>query len=89
MRSLCAIVAILGSLGELSCSALNREGPAVTCLDLEGGKLNACRDGIIAWCDDGKVVTYSVCADQNVCEASWQRAGSFACAFSEGETGAD
>jgi hypothetical protein len=37
------------------CSIFNREGPTVTCADLQNGVVNACKDGIIASCAGGAV----------------------------------
>jgi hypothetical protein len=77
---------LLGSISALACSGLNREGPSVSCQDLQGGRVNACKSGIIASCKDGKTVTYEVCTDgsdaENVCEASWQKAGAYQCSQS-------
>jgi hypothetical protein len=56
----------------------NREGPSATCAELEDGKVNACRDGIIATCASGRV-TYEVCDDKDACDASWQTEGQFQC----------
>lgn len=72
--------------GAPSCSALNREGPLVTCDELGGGTSNACADGIIASCKDGANVTYQVCENdvdgtsaKDLCTASWQAPGNYAC----------
>ena len=71
-----------------SCSTLNREGPDVTCEDLENGAVNACRDGIIARCM-GDAVTFEVCTSddsptpEEVCEASWQVEGVYRCRESD------
>lgn len=66
-----------------SCSSLNREGPPVTCADLNGGAVNACQQGIIASCKDGKTVTYQVCTDgtnpDQVCGDTWQVKGRYQC----------
>lgn len=66
-----------------SCSSLNREGPLVTCSDLDGGTTNACKDGIIASCTNGSMVTYEVCtegeAPEDICEQSWQMPGHYTC----------
>jgi hypothetical protein len=53
--------AFVFTLALASCSSLNREGPLVTCADLQDGKTNACKEGIIASCKDGSTVTYEVC----------------------------
>jgi hypothetical protein len=66
----------------VACSGLNREGPNVTCNDLQGGAINACKDGIIAACKDGKNVTFEVCTESDgdkACEASWQTKGAYTC----------
>jgi hypothetical protein len=83
--SACSVLlAMAGTLA--GCSMLNREGPNVTCADLAGGDLNACSDGIIAECADGTTVTYRACTEAvddvaavDVCGATWQRQGAFAC----------
>lgn len=59
------------------CSILNREGPDVTCADLNNGAKNACEDDIIATCVDGKV-TFEVC-DVGACSETWQTDGKFRC----------
>lgn len=59
------------------CSILNREGPDVTCADLNNGAKNACEDDIIATCVDGKV-TFEVC-DVGACSETWQTDGRFRC----------
>ena len=61
-----------------SCSSENREGPDVTCADLGDGAWNACRDGIIASCSDGKV-RYEVCEERDWCEVSYQYPGAYVC----------
>lgn len=69
----------------VACSLLNRNGPNVTCADLQGGAINACQDGIIASCANGTTVTWQVCADTQstdgaeVCSAEWQRPGQYRC----------
>jgi hypothetical protein len=60
-------------------SRLNREGPNVTCADLQNGLINACSEGIIASCADGTHVTYEVCDDKDACGASWQTRGAYSC----------
>jgi uncharacterized membrane protein YgcG len=64
-----------------TCSLQNVEGPDVTCADLECGRINACRDGIIAQCLDGKTVRYDVCkaSADDVCEEDWQIPGQYRC----------
>lgn len=64
-----------------ACSLQNREGPDVTCADLECGRINACQDGIIAQCLDGVTVRYHVCnsTDNDLCDESWQIDGQFRC----------
>jgi hypothetical protein len=62
-----------------SCSLQNRDGPNVTCTDLQGGKVNACKDGIIATCSNG-AMAFHVCGDSNACDASWQTNAQFRCA---------
>jgi hypothetical protein len=63
----------------LACSLSNREGPDVTCADLECGRINACEQGIIAQCADGKTVRYHVCSEKKTCEATWQKPGEYRC----------
>lgn len=85
----CGIVLLATTAsGILSCSNLNREGPLVTCADLQNGQINACKEGIIASCSDGQEVTYQVCTDdfdatetaaEDICEAKWQVPGAFQC----------
>ena len=79
----CAFVALSILTSISSCSSLNREGPFVTCSDLDGGTTNACRDGIIASCINGATVTYEVCiegeAPEDICEQSWQMPGHYRC----------
>lgn len=64
-----------------TCSIGNHEGPDVSCEDLQCGKINACRDGIIASCADGKTVKFHVCLDtaQDICDEEWQVGGQFKC----------
>ncbi|MBL8741084.1 MAG: hypothetical protein JNK04_08325, partial [Myxococcales bacterium] len=57
----------------------NQEGPDVTCADLECGRINACAEGIIAQCVDGRSVVYHVCSTENICEAEWQIEGQYRC----------
>jgi len=65
-----------------ACSVLNREGPDVTCTDLDNGAKNACSDGIIATCAAGEV-RWQVCDARDACEQSWQVDGRFRCADSD------
>ena len=64
-----------------ACSLSNREGPEVTCAELECGRVNACQDGIIAQCVDGETVRYHVCFEggDDICDASWQIEGEYRC----------
>jgi hypothetical protein len=64
-----------------ACSLQNREGPQVTCADLECGRVNACQEGIIAQCVDGHTVRYHACFpnDSELCEAEWQVPGQYKC----------
>jgi hypothetical protein len=62
-----------------ACSASNREGPDVTCADLECGRINACQQGIIAQCADGVTVKFHVCTEKTTCEATWQKSGAYRC----------
>ena len=62
----------------VGCSMFNREGPNVTCTDLDNGAQNACSNGIIATCTVGKV-TYEVCDLQTTCEQTWQTQGQYRC----------
>lgn len=73
LLALCALVP--------TCSASNHEGPDVTCADLQCGRLNACKEGIIASCLDGKTVKFHVCFDNalDICDEDWQVAGQFKC----------
>lgn len=74
-----------GFLLAAACSMFNREGPDVTCDDLQQGAINACAEGIIGTCKDG-AVEYRVCADDgetaaaDICEAAWQVADAYRCA---------
>lgn len=81
MAALC--LALMASLlGVAACSGDNRAGPDVTCEDLECGRVNACENGIIAACPDGKTVQWFVCSSttsRNVCTASWQTPGAYRC----------
>jgi hypothetical protein len=64
-----------------SCSLQNREGPDVSCADLQCGRVNACAEGIIAQCADGQTVRYHVCSphDEDVCDEPWQLPGQYRC----------
>lgn len=70
----------LGLLG--ACSLLNREGPDVSCADLQNGAANACADGIIATCSNG-TVSYKVCDEKSACSAPWQTSGRYRCTETE------
>ncbi len=61
------------------CSLSNREGPDVTCADLECGRINACEEGIIAQCVDGVNVEYHACGSESACEGTWQVEGQYKC----------
>lgn len=65
-----------------ACSTLNREGPNVTCADLNDGAVNACQEGIIATCRSG-TVSWKVCDDKDACDATWQQPGGFRCSESD------
>ena len=65
-----------------ACSLLNREGPGVSCADLQNGAENACLDGIVATCVNG-TMRYKVCSGKSACGASWQTPGRFRCEESE------
>lgn len=64
-----------------ACSLQNQDGPDVTCADLECGRINACRDGIIAQCVDGQTIRYNVChsSGDDICEEDWQIDGEYRC----------
>ncbi len=62
-----------------ACSLDNQEGPLVTCEDLQCGRVNACQDGIIAQCADGRNVRYHVCGTEDVCSETWQLPGQYRC----------
>ena len=64
-----------------ACSIDNIEGPEVTCAELACGRYNACLNGIIAQCLDGKNVRYFVCNEdgEDVCDAAWQNPGAYRC----------
>lgn len=65
-----------------ACSLINREGPDVSCADLQNGATNACADGIIATCTGGSV-TYKVCEQRSACSAPWQTSGRYRCTETE------
>ena len=68
-----------------ACSLENKEGPDVTCADLECGRINACQEGIIAQCMDGNSVIFHVCTPSadNICEEDWQLPGQYRCLETE------
>lgn len=85
-----ATLTVSAAIALSACSAFNREGPLVTCADLEGGAKNACKEGIIASCKNGKGVTYEVCRGaegEGTCEASWQKQGAYKCEEPSSSTG--
>lgn len=63
----------------VGCSLSNQEGPDVTCEELLCGQVNACEQGIIAQCVDGRTVKYHVCSSDDICTATWQKPGAFRC----------
>lgn len=84
-KAVLGLILVAGVLSMPGCSMANREGPLVTCEDLEYGQVNACKEGIIARCEAG-VVAYEVCEDdvgddaaRNLCDATWQVPGSYSC----------
>jgi hypothetical protein len=72
-------VLVGGVLSGSGCSLDNQEGPEVSCVDLECGRINACEEGIIAQCVDGKTVVYHVCGTEDICGAEWQVVGQYRC----------
>jgi hypothetical protein len=64
-----------------TCSLSNKEGPNVTCADLQCGRVNACSEGIIASCSDGVTVKWHVCTDvaEDICGKEWQTPQQFKC----------
>lgn len=76
----------IASVGTLlfvgACSLLNREGPDVTCADLQNGASNACADGIIATCSNG-TIAYKVCDEKSACSTPWQTSGRYRCTETE------
>ncbi len=81
LASAAAAACLFAIAASASCSLSNREGPDVTCADLECGRVNACEEGIIAQCVDGVTVRYHACSSAEVCEASWQEPGRFKCTY--------
>lgn len=81
MKRVYAIVSFFGFslLTAMSCSLDNQEGPDVTCEDLACGRINACKEGIIAQCVDGVNVRFHVCGTEDICTAGWQTPGQFRC----------
>lgn len=76
----------LGALGlaaglSAACSLSNKEGPNVTCAQLQCGAVNACSDGIIASCADGVTVKWHVCTEnaEDICDKDWQKPGQYQC----------
>ena len=61
-----------------ACSLQNREGPNVTCADLEDGAINACSEGIIATCEKGSM-TWQACESDDVCDEAWQTPNKYRC----------
>ncbi len=79
---LCGAAAVLIASALLAaCSLDNIEGPDVTCADLECGRINACREGIIAQCADGQTVRFHVCKStgEDICDEDWQVADQYRC----------
>jgi hypothetical protein len=66
-----------------ACSLRNREGPDVTCADLECGRINACKDGIIAQCVDQQTVLFHACPEGDTCGEDWQIDGEYRCIETE------
>ena len=65
-----------------ACSILNRDGPEVTCADLDNGAFNACKEGVIATCANGQI-EYEGCSSDKACEATFQEAGRYRCALTD------
>ena len=86
-----SILALLSALACFAgCSALNREGPNVSCNELQAGAINACKDGIIASCKSGTTVAYEVCTGsdgEKACEATWQKKTAYTCAQGTSSSG--
>jgi hypothetical protein len=78
-RGLALLSALFIGVAGGHCSLTNQEGPDATCALLECGRINACRDGIIAQCADGKTVEYRVCGTEDVCGEEWQVTGQYRC----------
>jgi hypothetical protein len=74
-----AVLALFPVAIGAACSLQNQEGPDVTCADLDCGRINACEEGIIAQCVDGKTVKFRVCDSSDVCAATWQVTGQYKC----------
>lgn len=81
LRGLVALAFTAIPIVAAACSLQNQEGPNVTCADLECGRVNACEQGIIAQCVDGKTVVYRVCGTDDVCAETWQVTGQYKCTF--------
>lgn len=88
--AMACFAALIASIG---CSMGNREGPIVTCKELADGQFNACKEGIIARCNQGKI-EYEVCTESTkdvsaseICEQPWQTKGQYACENADAGTG--
>jgi hypothetical protein len=79
VKKLSALVATAFVALFAACSLQNQEGPNVTCEDLDCGRINACEQGIIAQCVDGKTVKFRVCGTDDVCGNTWQVTGQYKC----------
>ena len=79
MKQLSAVLALVAFSLAAHCSLSNQEGPPADCALLECGRINACADGIIAQCADGKTLEYRVCSTDDVCTLEWQVTGQFRC----------
>lgn len=84
IAGICCLGALLIGLAILSngsCSLYNTEGPDVSCEDLQCGRINACQNGIIASCGDGKTMKFHVCTEEakDICGESWQKKGEYKC----------
>jgi hypothetical protein len=73
---------LLSLLVATACSLLNRDGPVVSCEELDDGTVNACEEGIIATCIDGDV-RYTACDDPSACKEPWQLPGAYRCTSGE------
>jgi hypothetical protein len=82
--ALCAMLLSPAALAP-GCSLQNQEGPDVSCAVLECGRVNACKDGIIAQCLDRKTVIFHVCASsgEDICDEDWQIPGQYRCLETE------